>query len=176
MIRYALAATAATLPPARQPRRRPAPHQHQHHRPPRQPATLDALKEASDWQYEPGEKLNASWNDGVKAILGKMSRPEAIDAIKAAGFECIYGEGSEDYPDPAAQCTRSFATRDCQMDWEIFSTADKGMVQDVDGSFKRDCVLTDRDWPDKLNSAIDDRPRAGDAASATQSIHILTFY
>ena len=118
--------------------------------------TLEALNQAHDWQYDPGEALNASWNDGVKAILGKLSRPDAIAAIQAAGFECIYGEGSEDYPDPAAQCTRSFATRDCQMDWEIFSTADKGVVQDVDGSFKRDCVLTDRDWPDKINSAIDE--------------------
>ncbi|MEQ1784932.1 MAG: hypothetical protein ABMA14_26595, partial [Hyphomonadaceae bacterium] len=121
MIRYALTlATAATLAacsPAPTPTPAPAPAP----APPAAaatPATLDALKEASDWQYEPGEKLNASWNDAVKAILGKLSRPEAINAIQAAGFECIYGEGSEDYPDPAAQCTRSFATRDCQMDWE----------------------------------------------------------
>ena len=120
------------------------------------PVDLEALKAAHDWQYDPGEKLNAAWNDGAKSILGKMSRPDAIAAITAAGFECIYGEGHEDYPDPMAVCTRSFATRDCQMDWEIASTADKGMVQDVDGSFKRDCVLTDRDWPDKVNSAIDE--------------------
>lgn len=120
-------------------------------------ADLEALKAAHDWQYDPGEKLNAAWNDGVKAILGKLSRPDAIGAITAAGFECMYGEAHEDYPDPMAVCTRSFATRDCQMDWEITSTADKGMVQDVDGSFKRDCVLTDRDWPDKINSTIDDQ-------------------
>ena len=120
------------------------------------PADLDALKTAHDWQYDPGDALNASWNDGVKAILGKMSRPDAIGAITAAGFECIYGEAHEDYPDPMAVCTRSFATRDCQMDWEIASTAEKAMVDEVDGTFKRDCVLTDRDWPDKVNSAIDE--------------------
>ncbi len=155
MIRYALTlATAATLAacsPAPTPATAPAPAPVA-----AAPADLEALKAAHDWQYDPGEKLNADWNAGAKAILGKMSRPDAIGAIQAAGFECIYGEGSEDYPDPAAQCTRSFATRDCQMDWEIFSTADKGMVTDVDGSFKRDCVLTDRDWPDKINSAIDE--------------------
>ena len=158
MIRFALtlatAATAATLAacsPAPTPTPAPAPTQVA-----AAPADLEALKAAHDWQYDPGEKLNADWNAGVVALLGKLSRPDAIGAIQAAGFECIYGEGSEDYPDPAAQCTRSFATRDCQMDWEIFSTADKGMVKEVVGSFKRDCVLTDRDWPDKINSAIDE--------------------
>lgn len=121
------------------------------------PADLKALEAAYEWQHTPGEKLNTDWNAGVKAILAKMSRPDAIAAIEAAGFSCIYGEAHADYPDPAAQCTRSFATRACQMDWEIFSTADKGMVNEVDGSFKRDCVGTDDDWPDKVNSAIDEQ-------------------
>lgn len=121
------------------------------------PADLKALEAAHDWQHEPGETVNAAWNAGVKAILGKLSRPAAIDALTAAGFECTYGEAHEDYPDPAAQCTRSFATRACQMDWEIFSTADKGMVAEVDGSYKRDCVGTDDDWPDKINSPIDNQ-------------------
>ncbi len=160
MIRYALVFAAAlsaaaftACAPAPTPTPEPAPA------PPSAaaPADLEALKTAHDWQNDPGAALNASWNDGVKAILGKMSRPDIIAAVNAAGFECIYGEGHEDYPDPAAQCTRSFATRACQMDWEIFSTADKGMVDEVDGSFKRDCVGTDDDWPDKINSAIDNQ-------------------
>ena len=143
MIRFALtlatAATAATLAacspaPTPTPAPTPAPVA-------AAPADLEALKVAHDWQYDPGEKLNADWNAGVVALLGKLSRPDAIGAIQAAGFECIYGEGSEDYPDPAAQCTRSFATRDCQMDWEIFSTADKGMVKEVDGSLDRKSVV-----------------------------------
>ena len=120
------------------------------------PTDLKSLESAHDWQYEPGEKLNAAWNDGVKALLGKMSRQDIIGAINAAGFECIYGEAHEDYPDPMAVCTRSFATRRCQMDWEIASTADKGMVDEAGGSFKRDCVGLDDDWPDKVKSAIDD--------------------
>ena len=159
MIRYALtsatlisAALLAACSPAPAPTPEPAPA------PPvaARPADLEGLKTAHDWQSDPGEALNTAWNDGVKAILGKMSRPDAIGAIEAAGFECMYGEAHEDYPDPMAVCTRSFATRDCQMDWEIASTAEKAMVDEVDGTFKRDCVLTDRDWPDKINSAIDE--------------------
>jgi hypothetical protein len=121
------------------------------------PVDLKALEAAHDWQHEPGEKLNADWNAGVKALLGKLSRPAAIEAIEGAGFACMYGEAHEDYPDPMAVCSRSFATRSCQMDWEISSTADKGMVQEADGTFKRDCVGLDDDWPDKVKSAIDDQ-------------------
>jgi hypothetical protein len=119
--------------------------------------TLADLEQAHDWQHEPGEALNAAFDAGAKAIIGKMSRSDAIDAIKAAGFECMFGEAHEDYPDPMAVCTKGFATRACQMDWEISSTAEKGMVDTVDGSFKRDCVGLNDDWPDKVKSAIDDQ-------------------
>ena len=125
--------------------------------PPAAAADLKVLEATHDWANEPGEKLNASWNEGVKAYLGKMSRPDAIKAITDAGFECQYGEAHQDYPDPMAVCTRTFATRECQMEWEISSTADKGMVQDVDGAYKRDCVGVDRDWPEPVKSAIDDQ-------------------
>lgn len=157
MIRYALmlATALAACSPTPAPTPEPAPA------PPAAtvvaPTDLKALEAAHDWQHEPGEALNTAWNAGVVALLGKMSRPDIIAAVNAAGFECIYGEAHEDYPDPAAQCTRSFATRSCQMDWEIFSTADKGMVDEVDGSFKRDCVGTADDWPEPIKSAIDDQ-------------------
>jgi hypothetical protein len=42
------------------------------------------------------------------------------------------------------------------MDWEISSTADKGMTTEADGAFRRDCVGMVDDWPDKVKSAIDD--------------------
>ena len=121
------------------------------------PKTLGELEAAHDWQHGPGEKLNADWNTGVQGILGKLSRPDAIAAIEAAGFSCIYGEAHQDYPDPMAVCSRSFATRSCQMDWEISSTADKGMVTAVDGAYRRDCVGVADDWPDEIKSAIDDQ-------------------
>ena len=122
-----------------------------------QTVDLKGLEAARDWQHEPGEKLNADFNAGAIAILGKMSRPDAIAAINEAGFECIYGEAHQDYPDPMAVCTKSFATRACQFDWEIASTADKGMVDEVTASFKRDCVGLEDDWPDQVKSAIDDQ-------------------
>ena len=121
------------------------------------PADLNALEAAHDWQNGAGATLNADWDAGVKALLGKLSRPDVIGAITEAGFECTYGEAHQDYPDPMAVCTRSFATRSCQMDWEISSTADKGMVDEVDGAFTRDCVGVDRDWPEPKKSAIDDQ-------------------
>lgn len=124
---------------------------------PAQPVDLKALETGRDWANEAGEKLNGEFNAGAVAVLGKLSRPAAIEAINAAGFECTYGEAHQDYPDPMAVCTRSFATRECQMDWEIASTADKGMVEEVTGSFKRDCVGTDKDWPDAVKSPIDDQ-------------------
>jgi hypothetical protein len=124
---------------------------------PSQPATLGELDQAHDWANEPGDKLNLAWAEGAIHILRDKSRPDAIKAITDAGFECIYGEAHEDYPDPMAVCTKSFATRACQMDWEIASTADKGKVDDVDASYKRDCVGTDKDWPDAVKSPIDDQ-------------------
>lgn len=121
------------------------------------PKTLEELESAHDWQHGAGEKLNADWNTGVKGILGKLSRPDAIAAIEAAGFACVYGEAHQDYPDPMAVCSRSFATRSCHMDWEISSTADKGMVTAVDGAYRRGCVGVADDWPDEIKSAIDDQ-------------------
>ena len=92
------------------------------------PASLSALQEAHDWQWEAGRELDAAWKRGVTALLRPMSRPNAISAIEQAGFTCTYGEAHETYPDPMAVCTRSFATRRCQMDWEISSTADSRCV------------------------------------------------
>jgi len=121
------------------------------------PADLKALEQAHDWQHEPGEALNKAWNDQSKAMLMKLSRPDAIKLINDAGFECTYGEAHQDYPDPMAVCTRSFATRSCQMDWEVWSTADKGHTNDAGGEFKRDCVGVADDWPEPIKSAIDDQ-------------------
>lgn len=122
-----------------------------------QPTSLDALEQAHDWQHEPGDKLNAAFDAGAKAILLRMKRSDAIEAITKAGFACEYGEAHQDYPDPMAVCTKEFATRACQMTWEIASTADKGVVDSAEGSFRRDCVGTDDDWPDKVLSPIDDQ-------------------
>ncbi len=121
------------------------------------PVSLSALEAAHDWQWESGKALDAAWRHGVAALFGGMSRPAAIAAITAAGFECAYGEAHPDYPDPMAVCTRSFATRRCQMNWEISTTADRGMVHEVGGAFTRDCVGVIDDWPREVTSAIDNQ-------------------
>jgi hypothetical protein len=120
------------------------------------PQTLEGLAQVHDWQREPGGQLNDAFA-AARGILKPLSRPDAIKALTDAGYACIYGEASDNYPDPMAVCTRSFATRSCQMDWEISSTADKGRVQDVDASFTRDCVGVANDWPEPTKSAIDDQ-------------------
>jgi hypothetical protein len=128
---------------------------------PPSPIDLQKLAEGHDWASAPGEKLTRDWAAGVRAALGKLARPDAIAAIEAAGFACIYGEAHADYPDPMAVCSRSFATRACQMYWEIASTAENGGVASVDGDFKRDCVGTADDWPVPVKSAIDDQVAPG---------------
>lgn len=119
------------------------------------PATLEEVTAAHDWQNGAGETLAADFEAAAVRLFLNKPRANAIAALNVAGYECIYGEGHQDYPEPAAQCTRSFATRACQMDWEVFSTADKGRVDDVETSFTRDCVGVDRDFPTAKVSPID---------------------
>lgn len=116
--------------------------------------------QAKDWAYAPGEALNAEFAADVRTLLLDAKRPDAILALGEAGYECTYGEAHEDYPEPAAQCTRSFASRACQFDWEVFLTTDPavpGEVDTVDAAFRRDCVGLADDWPEPVKSAIDDQ-------------------
>lgn len=122
--------------------------------------SLDALHTAHNWHGDNGQALDRIYGAEVRRILAPMRREGALNALGAAGYECIYGEGHADYPEPAAQCTYSFATRACQMDWEVFLTSDPavpGGVDTLDGAFRRDCVGTDQDWPVPLRSAVDDQ-------------------
>jgi hypothetical protein len=124
------------------------------------PVTLQEAAAAHDWQNESGASLQRAFATDVKRAVSTTSRATALEAIKTAGYECTYGEGHEDYPEPAAVCTRSFATRACQMDWEIMLTSDPKKPDSVDelsGDFKRDCVGVDRDFPEPVRSAIDDQ-------------------
>lgn len=124
------------------------------------PATLTEAASARDWANGPAIDHDRAFSKDVSRILGGASRADAIGALNAAGYECIYGEAHEDYPEPAAQCTRGFATRACQMDWEVFLTSvpeRPGRVESLEASFARDCVGTDRDYPEPKVSAIDDQ-------------------
>jgi len=122
------------------------------------PATLGEAASARDWQYGQAADHDRAFSKDVNRILGRMTRSEAIGALQDAGYECIYGEAHEDYPEPAAQCTRGYATRACQMDWEVFLTSvpeRPGRIDSLEASFARDCVGTDRDYPEPKISAID---------------------
>lgn len=121
------------------------------------PETLSGLATYRSWTSGDAVKHAVAFDADAQRILAPMSRAQAIEAFGAAGYECQYGEAHEPYPDPMQVCAREFATRECQMSWEIITTADQGMTAEVRTDFKRDCVGTDRDWPHAVESAIDDQ-------------------
>lgn len=121
------------------------------------PVTLADLQNYRDWTNGDASAHAAAFSADAKRVISPMSRAQTIDAFAAAGYECMYGEAHADYPDPAQVCKREFATRACQMTWEIMTTADKGMTTDVTTEFVRDCVGTDMDWPHAIESPIDDQ-------------------
>jgi hypothetical protein len=119
------------------------------------PTKLGDLMKSRTWRSEDG-KLLSDWFDAeARRLMSPMTRPATTDQFATAGWSCTYGEGSEDYPDPAQVCTLSFATPECQLDWELMTTADKGKTTEVDGEFRRDCIGLDRDWPEKKTGEMD---------------------
>lgn len=124
------------------------------------PKTIAEMHQASEWQHEAGEALAASMAKDVSRLARANGRAATLAQLGEAGYECQYGEAHEDYPEPMAVCTRSFATRACQFDWEVSITSDPAKpdsVTEADTGFTRDCVGTEDDWPVPVNSAIDDQ-------------------
>lgn len=122
------------------------------------PQTVTGIHQANDWQHGEGSRLKAALTRDFSRIAHEAGRAATLAQIQAAGYECIYGEGHEDYPEPAAVCTYSFATRACQMDWELSLTSDPARPDSVDwtdAAFRRDCVGTADDWPEPVASEID---------------------
>jgi len=120
--------------------------------------TLDEVHVIYNWQDEPGTELARAYAGDVRRFLVPLGREGALAALRSAGYECIFGEAHEAYLEPAAQCTYSFASRACQMDWEVFLTSEPAMpggIETLDTAFQRDCVGTGRDWPEPVLSAID---------------------
>jgi hypothetical protein len=110
--------------------------------------------------------------DDVVGLAKGASRAAAIAQLSEAGYACLYGEAHQDYPEPAAVCARSFATRACQMDWEVVITSDPVLPDSIDssgGEFRRDCVGIDRDWPEPIKSAIDNQLAPGPALPAASN-------
>ena len=124
------------------------------------PQTMTEMHQWYDWQHERGEKLYAALANDFSRIAHKAGRAATIAQLGEAGYECQYGEAHEDYPEPMAVCTRSFATRACQMDWEVSLTSDPkkpDSVATTDVGYRRDCVSTGADFPEPIESAIDDQ-------------------
>lgn len=158
MIRYTAAATAAFALAACSPTQPDAPEASGPASSAAEtPATLSDLATYRDWANGDAATHAAAFDAGVGRILSSMSRTQTVEAFGTAGYECQYGEASDQYPDPMQVCTREFATRECQMTWDVTTTADGGMTAEILTGFRRDCVGTDRDWPQAVRSAIDDQ-------------------
>lgn len=124
------------------------------------PQTISEMHQRHDWQHDPGERLYAALAKDVSRIARKAGRAGMLSQLQAEGYECLYGEAHEDYPEPAAVCTRSFATRACQFDWQVTLTSDPARADSVDATdvdFRRDCVSASDDWPEPVASEIDDQ-------------------
>lgn len=124
------------------------------------PKTIAEMHQASEWQYGEGEALAAGMAKDVRRLAKENGRAATLAQLAEAGYDCQYGEAHEDYPEPMAVCTRSFATRACQFDWEVSIESDPAKPDGVtaaDAAFTRDCVGTQDDWPVPVNSAIDDQ-------------------
>lgn len=123
-------------------------------------STLLEMHQANDWAHAPGKALYAAMEKDVRRIARETGRAGTLGQLSEAGYECTYGEAHEDYPEPAAVCARSFASRACQFDWEVVLTSEPekpGKVSAADVDFRRDCVGTASDWPVPVKSAIDDQ-------------------
>ncbi len=124
------------------------------------PKTVAELHEQHVWQHEPGADLMAAMETGFSRIAHREGRTATLAQLAEAGYECTYGEAHEDYPEPMAVCTRSFASRACQFDWEVWLTSDPKKPDSVDAAgagFRRDCVGLADDFPEPVKSAIDDQ-------------------
>lgn len=120
--------------------------------------TIGEMHQIHDWQHDRGARLHAALVNDVSQIARKAGRAGTLSQLQAESYECLYGEAHEDYPEPAAVCSRSFATRACQMDWEVTLTSDPERADSVDSTdvgFRRDCVGTSTDWPEAFASQID---------------------
>lgn len=122
--------------------------------------TLSDLHHQTDWQWGDGAQVQADLARGFARTAAHAGRAKTLKQVQAAGYECIYGEAHETYPEPAAVCSRGFATRACQMDWELTLTSDPAQPNSVvttDAAFRRDCAGTANDWPVPVVSRIDDQ-------------------
>lgn len=115
-----------------------------------------ASTETADWAGDSGKSLAAEYKRDMTRRLVGRDIGDALETLKADGYDCATGEAHEAHPDPISVCRKSFATRACQTDWEVTLSPRKAVVRNAETEFTRDCVGVDRDWPAPKRSAIDD--------------------
>ena len=74
------------------------------------PQTVREMHQIHDWQHDRGARLYAALANDVSRIARKAGRAGTLAQLQAEGYGCFYGEAHEDYPEPAAVCSRSFAS------------------------------------------------------------------
>jgi hypothetical protein len=111
----------------------------------------------SNWNLDDADALSNRFKRDMRRLLVGRELDGALQELRSAGFECATGEGHEDHPDPMSVCTKSFATRACQLDWSVDLAPRNAVIDSVDTVFTRDCVGVDRDFPEEKRSAIDDQ-------------------
>lgn len=125
------------------------------------PASLAEIEGASDWNLDDGDALAYRFQRDMRRLLVGRGIGDALSELRSEGYACSTEEAHQDHPDPVSVCTKSFATRACQIDWEVSLAAKGAVTSSVDTGFARDCVGLDRDWPDARNSAIDNQAALG---------------
>jgi hypothetical protein len=120
-------------------------------------AALAELAATEDWANADPVKATIAFETGVRRALAPLSAPAASEALASAGYTCRDATPQEREQSLAQVCTREFATRACQMTWEVKAPADLSAADVIIADFQRDCVGTERDWPHAVASAIDDQ-------------------
>ncbi len=119
------------------------------------PASLAELGRASDWSLDDGDALAYRFQRDMRRLLVGRSVSDALSDLRSDGYDCNTGEAHEDHRGPLSVCRKSFATRACELDWEVSLAAEDAAIFSVDTGFARDCIGKDRDWPEAKLSAID---------------------
>ena len=121
------------------------------------PMSAGDIDAAYDWNLDDGRALASAFSRDMRRLLAGDDIGSALQSLRDAGYDCATGEAHEARPDPISVCEKSFATRACQLDWEVTLEPEDGRVREVGAGFARDCVGKDRDWPEAKASAIDDQ-------------------
>ncbi len=118
------------------------------------PKTFAELRASNSWHSAEGAKLENQYDAFIAAIVQGKSTSALVAGLEAEDYVCTATPQHD-----TTVCAAGFATRACQMDWTVTLThsvdvADK--IESAVSDFGRDCVGRSDDWPEPVDSAIDD--------------------